>query len=75
MNELGNKGGEQMQDMKLKGADHVPVCPKCGWSGFRKSGMRFLSGQKVQQFQCKHCGHLIRGKSASSPNFPDYDSM
>lgn len=64
-----------MVDINMSGMDQTLVCPKCGWSAFRKSGKRFLAGQKVQQFQCKHCGHLMRGNPASSANFPTYDSM
>jgi hypothetical protein len=37
--------------------------------------MRFLAGQKVQQFQCKKCGHLMRGNPQVTSHFPTYESM
>jgi transposase-like protein len=64
-----------MADMNMTGMDETPVCPKCGWSAFRKCGRRFRAGQKVQQLQCKHCGRLMRGSPISSSDFPPYTSL
>jgi len=59
----------------MLGMDETPVCPKCGWLAVRKCGMRFLAGQKVQQFQCKRCGRLMRGNPKKTDNFLPYTSM